>query len=116
MEATPIIIMKRRFPLVCFFQKRISFLLSPKTVTDLMNLMASVLDELRNEMCAEIVGMSYKEVFAEVQKSPASVYAKALEYTWRCYLPSKLTDLLAKYAEPSTFFRDSPFRPAFHGG
>ena len=84
---------------------------SPKTVTDLMNLMASVLDELRNEMCEEIVGMSYKEVFAEVQKSPASVYANALEYTWRCYPAIKIDR--TKYAEPDflsgTVHSDRPF-------
>lgn len=85
--------------------------MSPRFVRDLLMGLGSVLEELRSELCEEIVGLSYDEVIAEVQKSPDSIYSNVLEYTWQCYPAIKVDR--NKYANPGFFtsqdFSDTPF-------
>ena len=80
-------------------------------IRDLLMGLGSVLEELRSELCEEIVGLNYNEVFAEVQTSPESIYSNVLEYTWQCYPAIKVDR--NKYANPEFLsrqdFSDTPY-------
>ena len=84
---------------------------SPRFIRDLLMGLGSVLEELRSELCEEIVGLTYDEVFAEVQTSPESIYSNVLEYTWQCYPAIKVDR--NKYANPEFLsrqdFSDTPY-------